>query len=848
MDDCCAVLDSIACPVAVLDAGGRIVRANRALERACGRSREQLLGQPFRELVGGHAHESKWVNQEGLPRRISWSYAPIQDGHFTVATGADVTEQRVAEQAYRRAHDLNRRVLEIVPGGVAQVSPSGEVQIANAAAQEFLGLVFDETRKVYVSDFGGKTIREDGSDFPVEDYPVSRCLRTGEPQPPNVVGVKRHDGRTLWGLFSATPLRDSEPECPHGALVTFLDITDRIRAADALRDSEEQLRAAFADAPIGMVMGDLQGYIRRVNSAYCHITGHTEADLIGRQYLSITHADDRQRNADLVKRLLDGDARTAVMEKRFVTADGRVVWGLASVGLARDAEGRPQSYVVLVQDITERKRAEELLRESERRFRQLAQAIDGVFWMIDADSKDLLYISPAYEQLWGRSCASLYREPHSFSDAIHRDDQARVLAEIRPMPWSGFDVQYRVVRPDGSEIWIHDRAFPIRNERGEVYRLAGIAQDITEHKRSEQAIQALNEHLEGLVAQRTAAAQEQSRILRSVLQSMGEAVIVADQEGNVMLTNMAAAHFAGPPKPEPHAVESCAAPQHLFKSDGVTPYEGHELPLARAVRGEAVDQEEMLIVRHDRPDRVWISATARPLRDEDGKLAGGVLVARDMTERRRIDELLRESERHHRDVAEHNRLLVRELEHRVRNNLAGLLGLVAVMQERVTDVRAFGKAIESRLRAMAHVQQLLATTEWRSLELRVLIDSLISAMDYMSPCTIEVTLAGPNVSIASRRVLPLTLILAEWLTNSCKYGAHSQPGGRLSVEWDVPADSHRVRLRWTERGGPTPPDTVAPSLGTDLVQAFATRELDGICQMTYPPEGARHELEFSTLE
>jgi PAS domain S-box-containing protein len=868
----CAVFESVACPVIVLDRDGRIIRANRACERASARARADLPGRRFwelfeeptaatlirevlDELLAGEAaerHEGHWLNDQGVRRRISWSYAVSGDGRSIVVTGADVTEQRAAEQAYRRAHELNRRVLEVVPGGVAQVSPAGEVQIANAAAQEFLGLVFDETRKVYVTDFGGRTIREDGSDFPVEDYPVSRCLRTGEPQAPTVVGVTRQDGRTFWGLFAATPLRDSERDCPSGALVTFLDITDRIRAAEALRDSEERLRAAFEDAPIGMSLCDLAGHILRVNGAYCAITGHAEAELIGRQYLSITHPDDREQNATAVARLLAGEISTIVMDKRYLTADRRVVWAQVSVGVARDRHGAPRSCVVLVQDITERKRAEELLRESERRFRQLAEAIDGVFWMIDAHSKELLYVSPAYERLWGRTCESLYRQPGSFASAIHPDDQARVFAEIRPTPQTGFDVQYRIVRPDGSELWIHDRSFPILNERGEIYRLAGIAQDVTEHRRSEQAIRAMNEHLEGLVAERTAAAQEQSRILTSVLQSMGEAVIVADRQGNVLLTNMAAARFAGPPDPDPHSVESCAVPQHLFKSDGVTPYAGDELPLSRAVRGEAVDQDEMLIARHDRPasERVWISATARPLRDEHGNLAGGVLVARDMTERRRVDELLRESERHHRDAAEHNRLLVRELEHRVRNNLAGLLGLVTVMQERMGDVRAFGRAIESRLRAMAHVQQLLATTEWRSLDLRVLIDSLLNAMDFMSAYPTGVTLDGPGVSISPRRVMPLTLILAEWLTNSCKYGAHSQPGGELRIQWTLEdqGGTPRIILTWAERGGPPIRETVTPSLGTDLVQAFATRELDGSCEMSYPRDGARHLLAFPNFE
>jgi PAS domain S-box-containing protein len=868
------IFDAIAAPVIVLDPQGLIVRLNRASEHLTGRPAKQFLGHSFEVLLSDTREnalalqtlaqaragqtpppcEADDITPCGQRRTIAWTLTPILNATGTVcsivATGADLTAQRVAEHSKRRVEEFNRRVIEVVPGGVAQVGMDGRVDVANNIAQDFLGLVFDEARSLYVSNFGGKTIREDGTDFPVEDYPVSRCLRTGEVQPPTIVGVIRPDGQIFWGLFAAAPLRDAETHQQTGAVVTFLDTTDRKNAMDALRKSEERFRAAFADAPIGMVLGDLEGHIRQANQAYCRITGYKAADLIGRHFLSITHPDDRTENAQRMRRVLEGDLSGATMEKRYITPDGRTVWGQASISIVRNAHGMSEHCIVLIQDITERKRAEELLRESERRFRQLAEAIDGVFWMINAKTYDLLYISPAYERLWGRSCQSLHDDHESFVRAIHPDDRESTLARIRPIPQSGFDVEYRVIRPDGSEIWIQDRAFPIRDSRGEIARLAGIAQDITDRKRTEQAVQALNEHLERLVADRTADAQEQSRILRSVLQSMGEAVIVADAGGQVILTNLAAARIAGPPNPNPHSVESCAEPNFLFKSDSVTPYRGDELPLSRAVRGESVDQEEMLILRNDRPHGVWISATARPLLDESGKLAGGVLVARDTTERRRIDELLRISERHHRDAAEHNRLLVRELEHRVRNNLAGLLGLVAVMQERSTDVKSFGRAMESRLRAMAHVQQMLATSEWRALDLRQLVESLSTAMSFLTPFTIELVLKGPAVSIPSRRVLPLTLILAEWLTNSCKYGAHLHPQGRLDIEWELcqPDEPDRVRLHWRESGGPSPKRPIVPSLGYDLVHAFASRELGGTCRMDFPDSGAEHILEFSSAE
>jgi len=138
----------------------------------------------------------------------------------------------------------------------------------------------------------------------------------------------------------------------------------------------------------------------------------------------------------------------------------------------------------------ERKQAEEQLRQSEERFRQLTESITEVFWMSDPDKNRILYISPGYEKIWGRSCESLYQQPKSFLDAIHPDDRERVIKSAMTRQVSGmYDEEYRIIQPDGSVRWIRDRAFPIKDTSGKVYRITGIAQDITEHKRTEQALQ-----------------------------------------------------------------------------------------------------------------------------------------------------------------------------------------------------------------------------------------------------------------------------------------------------------------------------------------------------------------------
>ncbi|MEH1924511.1 ATP-binding protein [Nostoc sp.] len=137
--------------------------------------------------------------------------------------------------------------------------------------------------------------------------------------------------------------------------------------------------------------------------------------------------------------------------------------------------------VAVHQDITKRKGIEEALRQSEEKFRQLAENIQAVFWMTDIQSQQVLYVSNAYQTIWQRSCENLYHNYSDWLDAIHPEDRQHVEIELIEQLRTGqYDKKYRIIRPDGSIRWIRDRAFPIKNELGKVVRIAGIAEDITE--------------------------------------------------------------------------------------------------------------------------------------------------------------------------------------------------------------------------------------------------------------------------------------------------------------------------------------------------------------------------------
>ncbi len=178
----------------------------------------------------------------------------------------------------------------------------------------------------------------------------------------------------------------------------------------------------------------------------------------------------------------------------------------------RELLARVQALVRLRDAEAQVRRTTQALREGEKKFRVMAETIQDVFWLATPDVKKIIYVSPAYETLWGRSCESLYESPRSFIDAIHPEDRGRVLDILNQhhgqgTPWS---VIYRVVRPDGTCCWVEDRGFPIRDDLGNCHLFTGVATDITARKHTEEQVLQQKEQLRRLTA-RLAEVQEIER-------------------------------------------------------------------------------------------------------------------------------------------------------------------------------------------------------------------------------------------------------------------------------------------------------------------------------------------------
>jgi two-component system, cell cycle sensor histidine kinase and response regulator CckA len=166
--------------------------------------------------------------------------------------------------------------------------------------------------------------------------------------------------------------------------------------------------------------------------------------------------------------------------------DGTAFWNHLTITPVSGENGETVNFIGVQQDVTLRRRIAEDLKASEERFRQIAENIHEVFWMTDPEKHTMLYISPAYEAIWGRRCEDIIKNPSDWAKAIHPDDRARVAAAAKRQLSGNYDEVYRVVRPDNTIRWVRDKAFPIRNEKGVVYRIVGTAEDITENRKLEE--------------------------------------------------------------------------------------------------------------------------------------------------------------------------------------------------------------------------------------------------------------------------------------------------------------------------------------------------------------------------
>jgi diguanylate cyclase (GGDEF)-like protein/PAS domain S-box-containing protein len=256
----------------------------------------------------------------------------------------------------------------------------------------------------------------------------------------------------------------------------------------AHRQYDPHVSDFLEQAAVGITRLSLDGVLVDVNQKFCDMLRYDRSELIGKAVNDIAYPDDHERISELNALFVNCEMKSSASEKRFVRKDGTLMWARQVVSVGRDGTGAPCYFVSVIEDISESKQTQIALQQSEEQFRQLAAHIPQVFWIGDIAQRKLVYVSPAAKDLFGRSLEEIYASPRTLIRAVHKHDRQRLISARRSAAGGSYDEVVRVVRPDGTMRWVRDRAFPVRDADGKPYRIAGIAEDITERRESEERL------------------------------------------------------------------------------------------------------------------------------------------------------------------------------------------------------------------------------------------------------------------------------------------------------------------------------------------------------------------------
>jgi len=437
----------------------------------------------------------------------------------------------------------------------------------------------------------GRTCHEvlHGTDRPIDGCPLARVRATREHDTTFI----EQAGRRL--RVTTEPIIDGRGENT-AVLLIIGDVTGQPGDEPALHGSERE-KSLLIDATTELFAFYEDGLkIKSANRAAAASAGCRPEELIGQLCYRVWAGRDEPCEDCPVERARRS-GRPERLEK--MTPDG--CWWNIRAYPVQNENGETIGIAELSLDITERKRAERALRESEMRLRMIASTIACVFWMIDWSSHATVFASQAYERIWGRPLDELYRNSTAWADAIHPDDRHQIWRKFVTMEECGlFDEQYRIVHRDGSIRWIHDRGYPVRDGDGRITHAVGIAEDITEQRWAEQAL---------LQSEQTA---------RALLDTPLDSATLLDLDGIVIDANATLAARLGKP---------------LAEIIG-TPIWDHFPPDVAELRKRHLEQ----VVRARQPIRfddiragVHLDNVLTPILDADGLVTRVAVLSRDVT-------------------------------------------------------------------------------------------------------------------------------------------------------------------------------------------------------------------------
>jgi PAS domain S-box-containing protein len=536
------------------------------------------------------------------------------------------------------------------------------------------------------------------------------------------------------------------------------------------------------------------------NDGYARIAGSRHPDILGAPVLQAWPevADFNRRVLEVVlsgETLSFKDKRLA-LKRRGEPED---VWMNLDYSPVKDETGTVAGVLAIVVETTAWVMAERAHRESESRFRTLADNIAQFAWMADAEGSFFWfnkrwfdYTGTTLEEVKGTG----WRKVH------HPDHVDRVIEKIGRCFEKGevWEDTFPLCRHDGTYRWFLSRAMPIRDDKtGQVVRWFGTNTDITEHLKEA----------------------ERNAQLATIVSTSPDAIISLSETGTVMSWNPGAERIFG-----------YMADEIIGRSERILFAESADQEFEEKYQNLRLGQNVRLrdgVRRRKDGTLIDVAINAAPMRRPDGRVIGFSAVLRDITERKRVEK--------------HLRVVMRELSHRTKNLLAVIMAMVRQTARKSNDVAVLQSELIQRLQSMSASHDLLVAEDWAGASIEGLVRAVLDPFVGNLSETLECE--GSRVFVNATAAQNLGLALHELATNAAKYGALSTTQGRVRVTWSFEPDSQglpRLVIKWVERGGPAVTAPEIKGFGHVVIERVAAQALDANVSYEFAEDGVRWSI------
>lgn len=600
-----------------------------------------------------------------------------------------------------------------------------------------------------------------------------------------------------------------------GQCIVFLrDITERKKIETLLAENEEKFRTVFKESPIGKELYNAKGELLEVNKACLELFGVTDTEQIkGFNLFDDPNVTEEQkeklRNKERIRYEVAFDFERVKSADLYATKKSNSIFLDVLINPLMEKTGTAlRGYLVQVIDITNQKQLEKKLEEDRFRLSAIVEGTNAGTWEWNVQTEETRF-NEKWAEMIGYTLEELSPiSINTWKKYTHPDDftKSEMLLEKHFRGESEYyQCECRMIHKNGYWVWVLDRGKVLTwTDDGKPEWMYGTHQEITDRRNAEKRL-------------------EYERIfLNTVLDNIKEAIIICNEKGEIIRFNESARRLHNLPEKRIPS-DQWAGYYDLYYSDGSAPLATEDIPLFRALQGEEVVNSEIMVIPKGREPRL-LSCNGHQLIDSEGEIAGAVVAMHDITEYKRIEKDLR-------NALEAKDFLMKELNHRVKNNLSMITSLINLKN---AEIDADLSDIENQVRAILLIhEKLQQSDDVGKITLDAYMYELLETVFSSFPGrTVKITVSSDDIALETRKAVSLGLIINEIATNAMKHGFKNRENPEFSVKAELDNEDNCV-ITLSNNGAPFPEDVDLDNpetLGLRLVSALV-EQLEGTVEL-----------------